>query len=146
MFTKFEDLEEKISDLEGRLSDPSLMDDQHEYQIVVREHSQLTRLNELYNRFRKIEENITDNQSIIHDPKEDCELKDMAREENEELLSEKKNLESQIRIFLLPKDPNDEKNTFLEIRAGTGGDEAALFVGDLFRMYSRYAENEGWRV
>ncbi len=146
MFTKFEELEEKISNLEGRLSDPSLMGDQQEYQNVVREHSQLTRLNELYAKFRKIEENIAGNQSLIHDPKEDSELKDMAREENEELLQKKEKLEKQIRVFLLPKDPNDEKNTFLEIRAGTGGDEAALFVGDLFRMYCRYAENEGWRV
>jgi peptide chain release factor 1 len=146
MFNKFADLEEKISHLEGRLSDPSIMDNQQEYRNVVQEHSRLSRLNELYSRYTKIEAEMSGNHAIIHDPKEDSELREMAREENEMLLERKKELEKKIRVFLLPKDPNDEKNTFLEIRAGTGGDEAALFVGDLFRMYSRFAENEGWRV
>jgi peptide chain release factor 1 len=146
MFNKFADLEEKISHLEGRLSDPSIMDNQQEYRNVVQEHARLSRLNELYSRYTKIEAEMSGNHAIIHDPKEDSELREMAREENEMLLERKKELEKKIRVFLLPKDPNDEKNTFLEIRAGTGGDEAALFVGDLFRMYSRFAENEGWRV
>lgn len=146
MFEKFEDLEEKISHLEGKLSDPSLMDNQKEYQNVVREHSHLTRLNELYQELKDVEENIADNSAILHDAQEDQEFKELARDELETFHSRKKELEDAIRIFLIPKDPNDDKNIFLEIRAGTGGDEAALFVGDLFRMYSRFAENEGWRV
>lgn len=146
MFDKFEDLAERIIDLEGRLSDPSLMDNQKDYQKVVREHSHLSKLNELYIQYRRVEKEINDNLVIIHDPAEDSELKDLAREENEDLVEKKEDLEKKIRIFLLPKDPNDDKNIFLEIRAGTGGDEASLFVGDLFRMYSRFAENEGWRV
>ncbi|MBM9605869.1 peptide chain release factor 1 [Desulfopila inferna] len=146
MYNKFEDLEEKISHLEGRLSDPSLMDNQKEYQNVVREHTQLNRLNELYGKYKKVEQEIEGNNTIIHDLKEDSDLREMAREENEILQERKKKLEQEIRIFLLPKDPNDDKNIFLEIRAGTGGDEAALFVADLFRMYCRFAENEGWRV
>ncbi len=146
MFNQFEDLEDKISHLEGKLSDPSLMDDQKEYQHVVREHSHLTRLNELYTEYKTIGDEIEGNLSILQDPAEDEELKELAREETEELKERKESLENQIRIFLLPKDPNDGKNIFLEIRAGTGGDEAALFVGDLFRMYTRFAENEGWRV
>ena len=146
MFNKFEDLEDKISHLEGRLSDPSLMDDQKEFQHVVREHAHLTRLNELYTELKNVGDEIEGNLSILQDPNEDEELKDLAREETEELKQKKDNLENQIKIFLLPKDPNDEKNIFLEIRAGTGGDEAALFVGDLFRMYTRFAESEGWRV
>ncbi len=146
MYDKFEDLEEKISHLEGRLSDPSLMDDQKKYQEVVREHSHLSRLNEIYSAYKKVEKAFSDNQAIIHDPKEDSEFRELAREENEELLHKKQDLEKKMRIFLLPKDPNDGKNIFLEIRAGTGGDEAALFVADLYRMYSRFAENEGWRV
>ncbi|MEE4242227.1 MAG: peptide chain release factor 1 [Desulfopila sp.] len=146
MYEKFADLEEKISNLEGRLSDPSLMEDQKKYQEVVREHTHLSRLNDIYSAYKKIEQALCDNQAIIHDLKEDNELRELAREENEELLQKKKDLERKMRVFLLPKDPNDEKNIFLEIRAGTGGDEAALFVADLFRMYSRFAENEGWRV
>ena len=146
MFNKFEDLEDKISHLEGRLSDPALMDDQKEYQHVVREHAHLSRLNELYSEFVQIEKEIEGNLTIIQDASEDEELKELAREENEDLKKRRDTLENDIRIFLLPKDPNDEKNIFLEIRAGTGGDEAALFVGDLFRMYSRFAENEGWKV
>lgn len=146
MFDKFADLADKISHLEGRLSDPSLMENQNEYQAVVREHSHLSRLNELYRGFKDVEGEIDENTLILQDPDEDDELKELAREENEELKERKENLENELKIFLLPKDPNDEKNIFLEIRAGTGGDEAALFVGDLFRMYSRFAENEGWRV
>jgi peptide chain release factor 1 len=146
MFHKFEDLEEKISNLEGRLSDPSLMNNQKEYQSVVREHSHLSRLNELYTELQETEANIADNNVILHDAHEDGEFKDLARDENEILLKKKKELEAALKVLLLPKDPNDEKNIFLEIRAGTGGDEAALFVGDLFRMYCRYAESEGWRV
>jgi len=146
MFDKFEDLDEKISHLEGRLSDPSLMDNQKEYQNVVREHSHFSRLKELYSEYTEIDKDIADNQTIIQDPGEDEDFREMAQEENEGLLKRKAKLENDIRIFLIPKDPNDDKNIFLEIRAGTGGDEAALFVGDLFRMYSRFAESEGWRV
>jgi len=146
MFDKFVDLDERISHLEGRLSDPSLLDNQKEYQTVVREHSHLSKLQVLYEKYKGVAAQIDDNESLIHDPGEDSELREMAREENVLLEEERDTLESQIRIFLLPKDPNDGKNIFLEIRAGTGGDEAALFVGDLFRMYSRFAESEGWRV
>lgn len=146
MFHKFEDLEEKISHLEGRLSDPSLMNNQKEYQSVVREHSHLSRLNDLYTELQEVEQNIVDNDVILHDSQEDIEFKELARDENDILDQRKNELEAALKVLLLPKDPNDEKNIFLEIRAGTGGDEAALFVGDLFRMYCRYAENEGWRV
>lgn len=146
MFEKFADLEDKISHLEGRLSDPSLMNNQREYQEVVKEHAHLSKLNDLYSELQSVEEDIAENNVILHDAQEDNELKDLAREENEELLKRKEELEADLKILLLPKDPNDDKNIFLEIRAGTGGDEAALFVGDLFRMYCRFAENEGWRV
>jgi peptide chain release factor 1 len=146
MFDQFDSLEEKISDLEGRLSDPALLNNQKEYQRIVREHSHLNRLHVLYSRYRQVRKNITENKDILHDEGEDQELKELARMEMEDLLLEESRLEGEIKIFLLPKDPNDERNIFLEIRAGTGGDEAALFVGDLFRMYSRYAESMGWNV
>jgi peptide chain release factor 1 len=146
MFDKFTDLEDKISHLEGRLSDPALVTDQKEYQKVVREHAHLSKLNRKYLEYRKVRHDIEENRSLLHDEREDPELKELARAELEELEERMVQLDQEMKIILLPKDPNDDKNIFLEIRAGTGGDEAALFAADLFRMYSRFAEGMGWRV
>ena len=146
MLDRFHDIAEKLANLEGRLSDPSLISNQQEYQKVVKEHFQLSRLSELLQEYRSLEQQIDDNKSLVQDEKEDEELRELARFELEELSASKNKLENDIQLFLLPKDPNDDKNIFLEIRAGTGGDEAALFVGDLYRMYSRYAESMNWRV
>lgn len=146
MFEKLGDIEEKLSHLEGKLSNPDLISDQQEYQKVAREHAHLSKLNEMYSAYRRIKETVAENREILADENEDEELREMAKIEIDELMNKESALEKEISIFLLPKDPNDEKNTFLEIRAGTGGDEAALFVGDLFRMYSRYAEAMGWKV
>ena len=146
MFEKFADLEDKISHLEGRLSDPQLVKDQQEYQKVVREHANLVKLNKKYLEYSKVQQEINDNRQLLYDEDEDQDLKELAKAELEELAATAKRLDQEMKIILLPKDPNDERNTFLEIRAGTGGDEAALFAGDLFRMYSRFAEDMGWRV
>ena len=146
MFEKFADLEDKISDLEGRLSDPQLVKDQKEYQRVVREHSSLVRLNKKYLEYAKVQEEIAENRQILQDEEEDQDLKELAKAELEDLTAKEKRLDQEMKIILLPKDPNDERNTFLEIRAGTGGDEAALFAADLFRMYCRFAEDMDWRV
>ena len=146
MFDKFADLEDKISQLEGRLSDPELVTNQKEFRKVVKEHAHLTKLNTIYSSFRQVQQEIEESKALLHDEDEDLELKELARTEIEELETKEKKLDEEIKLILLPRDPNDEKNTFLEIRAGTGGDEAALFVGDLFRMYSRFAESMGWRV
>lgn len=146
MFDKFDDLEGKLSHLEGRLSDPDLLNNQKEYQLVVKEHAHLSKLHTLYKELQQVQQDIADNEMILKDDAEDAEFKELAKAELEELKERKDDLENEIKIVLLPRDPNDEKNTLLEIRAGTGGDEAALFVGDLFRMYSRFAETMGWRV
>lgn len=146
MFDKFADLDDKISHLEGRLSDPDLVGNQKEYQKVVREHAHLVKLNNKYREYTKVQQDIHENRAILFDEDEDPELKELARAELEELVVKEKKLDQDLKIILLPKDPNDDKNIFLEIRAGTGGDEAALFAGDLFRMYSRFAESMGWRV
>lgn len=146
MFEQLSDVAEKLSHLEGKLSNPDLINDQQEYRKVAKEHAHLTKLNELYSGYRRVQMSIEDNKELINDEGEDEELKEMAKSENAELVAKESDLEKKISIFLLPKDPNDAKNTFLEIRAGTGGDEAALFVGDLFRMYCRYAESIGWKV
>ena len=146
MFDSFENLEEKLAHLEGRLSDPALDNDQKEFQKVAREHAHLSKLNVLYTEFKQIRRDIADTRSILHDENEDQEIKELARQDILELEEKERNLDREIKLVLLPKDPNDERNTFLEIRAGTGGDEAALFVAELFRMYCRFAESMGWRV
>ncbi len=146
MFAKFADLEEKIADLEGRLSDPGLIADQQAYQRIVREHGRLQKLNHLYQEYRRVQREVAENRALLHDENEDQEMRELARAELDDLAEQGEKLDREIKVILLPRDPNDERNTFLEIRAGTGGDEAALFAGDLFRMYSRYAEQMGWRV
>ena len=146
MFERFGDLDEKISHLEGRLSDPQLVGNQKEYQKAVREHSHLVKLNNKYREYMKVQRDILNNRAILFDETEDQEMKDLARAELEDLAEQERQLDQEMKIILLPKDPNDDKNIFLEIRAGTGGDEAALFTGDLFRMYCRFAENMGWKV
>lgn len=146
MFEKFDDLEDKLSHLEGRLSDPVLVNNQEEYQKVVKEHAHLTKLNDLYSEYTTVQKDITENKLLMQDEDEDPELKELAKAELDELEERLIQLDKEMKLLLLPRDPNDEKNTFLEIRAGTGGDEAALFVGDLFRMYTRFSESQGWRV
>jgi len=146
MFDKFADLEDRISHLEGRMSDPELVTDQKEFQKVVKEHAHLTKLNTIYGQFTQVQNEIAENKSLLRDENEDPEIKELAKEEIEELEKKEDKLDQEIKLILLPKDPNDEKNIFLEIRAGTGGDEAALFASDLFRMYCRFAESMGWRV
>lgn len=146
MLDRFKDIGDKLADIEGRLSDPALVNNQQEYQKVVKEHAHLFRLSELLGAYQEIEQHIEDNRVMLQDEKEDPEIRELAELELEELSTKLKDLENEIQVFLIPKDPNDDKNIFLEIRAGTGGDEAALFVGDLFRMYSRYAEAMNWKV
>ncbi len=146
MLDRFTDLDDKLSDLEGRLSDPALINNQQEYQRVVKEHAHLSRLSDMIRALRSVDRQIRDNRSLLQDDREDPELRELAELELEELLQKRKSLENDVQLFLLPRDPNDDKNIFLEIRAGTGGDEAALFVADLFRMYCRYAESMHWRV
>ncbi len=145
MFDKFDDLQEKVAHLEGRLSDPSLMNDQKAYQKVAREHAHLLKLYTLYSQYQQVGVDVENNKLLLQGG-EDEEMQELARAEIEELKEKERVLQDDIRLLLLPKDPNDERNTFLEIRAGTGGDEAALFVGDLYRMYSRFAESQGWKI
>ena len=142
MLDKIEELERRFLELEALLSDPVVISNQAEFRKFSREHSDLLPLVEVYRRYRKVLAEIEENQELLADP----EMKDMAAEELNSLQEEKERLDSEIRLLLLPKDPNDSRNVILEIRAGTGGDESALFAGDLFRMYSRFAEKNRWRV
>lgn len=144
MFQKLDEIEKKFHELENKLADPAIVQNQPLFQKLSKELSGLESLVGTYRRYKKINRNIEENRKILEENDED--LRRLAREELNQLEQERNLTEATLKILLLPKDPNDEKNIFLEIRAGTGGDEAALFVADLFRMYSRYAESKGWRV
>ena len=146
MFENLADIDRKLELLEQQLSDPAIISEQKRYQQVVREHSQVARLQKVYTDYRCVLRQIDDNRQLLVEDAQDSELADLAKADLQELDLRKTRLEEDIRIMLLPKDPNDAKNIFLEIRAGTGGDEAALFVADLFRMYSRYAESKGCKI
>ena len=146
MFENLADIHEKLSALERQLSEPDLVTNQKKYQEVVRDHSRVSKLKEVYDDYTGVLAELDENHRLIQDETDDPELVEMARAEVEELTEREQELEQKISLMLLPGDPNDEKNIFLEIRAGTGGDEAALFVADLFRMFSRYAETQSWKV
>ncbi len=142
MFEKIEELERRFQELEALLADPAVIANQVEFRKLSREHAELRDLVEAYRRYRKVLTEIEENRELLAD----ADMKEMAEEELKSLAEEKERLEGEIKLLLLPKDPNDNKSIILEIRAGTGGDESALFAGDLLRMYSRFAEANRWRV
>lgn len=141
-FEKIEELERRFQELEALLADPAVIANQAEFRKLSREHADLNALVEAYRRYKKVLAEIADNRELLADP----DMKEMAEEELKSLAAEQERLEGEIRLLLLPRDPNDNKSVILEIRAGTGGDESALFAGDLFRMYSRFADANRWRV
>jgi len=144
MFDRIADLETRFEELESLLSDPEVLANQGEFRKLSKEHSGLAELIAAYREYKKVLADIGDNKELLKEP--DQEMREMAQAELESLEARREQLESEIKVLLLPKDPNDDKNVVLEIRAGTGGDESALFAGDLFRMYSRFAEVNRWRV
>ena len=144
MFAKLQGLEKKYMELEQALADPAVYNDQEQYRKLTKAHADLKDVVELFRKYRSLSEQIEENKELLHDS--DPEIKEMAETEIREDEAQLPELERQLKIQLIPKDPLDEKNTMLEIRAGTGGEEAALFAADLFRMYSRYAELKGWKV
>ena len=141
---KLRDIEIRYQELEGQLSDPQVVSKQGLYQKFAKEHADLSELVDLIRKYEKNRARIEEYQGFLKEADE--ELTAIVKEEMPQLQQEKIELEENIRVLLLPTDPNDDKNVFLEIRAGTGGDEAGIFVGDLFRMYARYAETQGWKV
>ncbi len=144
MFANLEDVVDRFREVEGLLSDPAIIGDQKRYRELTKEHADLSELVSVYNRYKQVLGEIKGNRELLQDS--DPEMKELAKAELPELEEQQKALEEELRVLLLPKDPNDDKNIILEIRAGTGGDEAALFAADLYRMYSRYADRNGWRV
>jgi len=144
MFQNLEDVVDRFREVEGLLSDPTVISDQKRYRGLTKEHADLTGIVSVYTRYKQICSDIDGNRELLQDS--DPEMKDLAKAELAELETQKAELEEELKVLLLPKDPNDDKNIILEIRAGTGGDEAALFAADLFRMYSRYADRNRWKV
>jgi len=144
MFHNLENVVDRFREVEGLLSDPAVMSNQTRYRELTREHSDLSEVVGVYARYKQVLSEVEGNRELLQDS--DPDMKAMAREELPLLEAEQEKLEASLRLLLLPKDPNDERNSILEIRAGTGGDEAALFAADLFRMYSRYADTQGWKI
>jgi peptide chain release factor 1 len=145
LWDKLEALSAKVPDLERLLSDPSVTGNQREMQRVGRELAELRPIAEAHARFRKVERELEENREMA-ESETDPGIKGMAREEISRLSQEKERLEEEIRLLLIPKDPNDDKNILIEIRAGAGGEEASLFASELFRAYSMYAEGKRWKV
>jgi peptide chain release factor 1 len=144
MFDKLNGVENRFVELEKILSNPEIIKDQEAYQRYIREHAELSDIVAAFRNYKQILENIGESMELLKDG--DPEIKDLAREEIELLTDRKEGLELELKQLLLPRDPNVDKNVIIEIRAGTGGEEAALFASDLFRMYSRYAESKNWKL
>lgn len=144
MFKRLKDIETRYKDLEGLLSNPDVVSKPSIYQKYAKEHADLQDLVEAYKEYEKTNTRIEEDQTLLRE--NDDELKELAKEELPQLKEKLELLGNKLKLLLLPKDPNDDKNVLLEIRAGTGGDEAGLFVGDLFRMYAQFAEMHRWKV
>lgn len=144
MYDKLEGVERRYVEIEGLLSDPEILADQDAYQKYAREHSELSEIVDVFRQYRRILREIDESGELLRDA--DPEIKDLARAEVADLEHRREQLEKTLKKLLTPTDPNDAKNVLIEIRAGTGGEEAGLFAGDLFRMYGKYAENRRWKV
>jgi peptide chain release factor 1 len=142
---KLQKLEKQYVELERQLAEPEVIRDQELYQKYRKEHAELSSLIQVFRRYQQVQKELADSQGLLKE-ETDEELKALARDEVQSLKEQAAALEEELRFLLLPKDPNDEKNVLLEIRAGTGGEEAGLFAADLFRMYSRLAERKGWKL
>ena len=144
MFDKLESIERSYEELEKQLSAPDVFDDQDRYKKLTKTHAELKPVVAVFREYKRLAADLEGNQELLRDA--DPEMRDMAESEIKEIKRRLPELEEKLKVLLLPTDPLDEKNIILEIRAGTGGEEAALFAADLFRMYSRLAETKGWKV
>ncbi|MDD2220969.1 MAG: PCRF domain-containing protein, partial [Clostridia bacterium] len=146
MLEKLKSLETRFNELTELVADSAVIADQPTWQKYVKARSDLEDVVAVYLEYKACLQNIEEAQAILYDKASDTELSEMAELELDEQLEKKEMLEQKLKILLLPKDPNDQKNVILEIRAGTGGDEAGLFAADLYKMYMRYAERYNWRT
>ena len=146
MFEKLSFIEERYQELTEQVSDPEVIADQEKFRKLCKEQSDMLPIVEKYREYKKLSKDMEDSLSMLSDGGLDKDLREMAEEEVAECKKSLEKINEELKILLLPKDPNDDKNVIVEIRGGAGGDEAALFAGDLFRMYSMYAESKRWKV
>lgn len=144
MMSKLESLRDRFEEVAALLSDAEVMTDRERFTALSKEYAEIEPVVGCYRRAMELEANIADNEQLLEE--EDPEMRELAQQDIADCRAQLKDLTSELQKLLLPKDPNDQSNVFLEIRAGTGGDEAAIFSGDLFRMYNKFAEQKGWRV
>jgi len=145
MFERLEELEIKYTELTGSINDPQIIADQNRWRGYMKEHSSLSEIIETYREYKRAVTSVGESQEMMSEAPDE-EFKQLLKDEIKENSEEAERLAENLKLLLLPKDPNDERNVFIEIRGGAGGDEAALFAGDLFRMYSRYAERRRWKT
>ncbi|MDD5543065.1 MAG: peptide chain release factor 1 [Acidobacteriia bacterium] len=146
MFSKLEALEQKFEELTMSLAQPETLNDPGKYQKTAKARAEIAGIVEKYREYKEAEKHLRETKQLLLESANDPEMKAMAQEELQKLERQEQQCTESLKVLLLPRDPNDEKNVILEIRAGTGGDEATLFAAEVFRMYSRYAESQGWRV
>ncbi|AYW47557.1 peptide chain release factor 1 [Tetragenococcus osmophilus] len=144
-YDQLQKVEDRYKELGELMSDPEVVSDTNRFMKLSKEEADLRETVEVYQRYKKVENDISEDEEMLSENLDE-EMTELAKEELAGLKQEKEELEDQIKILLLPKDPNDDKNIIMEIRGAAGGDEAALFAGDLFDMYQRYAESQGWKV
>jgi peptide chain release factor 1 len=144
MLEKLKGIEERFAEIERRLSDPSIIANQREYAQLGRERAQLAEVVDCIREYRRVLDDASEHKAVLDG--DDPELRELARLELPEIQKRVGEFEERLKQLLAPRDPNDERNVLLEIRAGTGGEEASLFAGELFRMYTRYAERHGWKI
>ncbi|MCR5655235.1 MAG: peptide chain release factor 1 [Lachnospiraceae bacterium] len=145
MFDKLEDLIGRYEELMGLLNEPDVASDANRFRALMKEQSELAPIVEAYREYKKRKQDVEDSLSML-DEESDEEMREMLKEELSEAKADVEALEEKLKILLLPKDPNDDKNVIVEIRAGAGGDEAALFAAEIYRMYTHYAESKNWKV
>ena len=145
MLTQLEKIQERFDELSSLLMDPAVTQDPNRYRTVAKERSALDKTVSVYHRFKHVLKTIKEDEQVLAE-EEDGDLRELAEQELEEMQAQQVELEEELKLLLLPRDPNDTKNVIVEIRAGTGGDEAGIFAGDLFRMYMRFAEREQWKL
>src|SRR5690348_16020013 len=145
MFERLDQIEARYEELTQALASPEIIGDSAKYQKAAKAHSEISAIVEKYREFKDLRKGIAESKAVLADEK-DPEMRAYAQEELDKLEARVGGVEEELKVLLLPKDPNDEKNVILEIRAGTGGDEATLFAAETFRMYDRYAESQRWEV
>ena len=145
-FDKLAEIEKKYDELSVQLSAPGVFADPARYQKAAKAHADLREMVEKFRQWKEVQKGLVETKTLLEESASDPAMKTLAHEEIAGLERQQGEIEAELKVLLVPKDPNDEKNVVLEIRAGTGGDEATLFAQEVFRMYSRYAEAQGWRV